>query len=121
MSVYLSLPLFMKPGQELGEGRPVTPEKLLALAADLHQRLSDAARVVELLRKRGWRNEMTLYAIGFYTRKGMKTKAQAEALLCELGIDPLYFAIEDDLDEEKDDVQAGRPRDEEGRSKPLTT
>jgi hypothetical protein len=61
--VRCTVPLFLAPGWELGEGTLADPAALRALGDDLRARCDHAAAVITALRARGWscrvgRNEL---------------------------------------------------------------
>lgn len=101
MAVFMSLWLFGKPGQELDEGEAVTPEQLRALAASMHERLTDAADIVEKLTNAGWDVQMGLYDV-FVSHPYITTQAQAEMKLADMGIDPEKLFIDEFEDEEEE-------------------
>jgi hypothetical protein len=102
MSVTLTLFLFGKPGQELGEGEEVSPAQLRALGQSLQERLQETADVVEKLTGRGWEAQMTLYDV-FLSHPYIATATEAEAQLQDLGIDPERVIIDEWDDEEEGD------------------
>lgn len=102
MAVFLMLPLFGKPGQELNEGGDVTPKELRELAEDLRERLTEAADIVEKLTGAGWEAQMGLYDIHL-SHPYIGTAAHAEERLESLGIDPEKVFIEELEDEEQEE------------------
>ena len=114
MSVTLMLFLYGKPGQELDEGGTVTPQELRDLARSLHDRLTEAADIVEKLTAAGWDVEMGLYDI-LFAHHYIETAAHAEEKLTELGIDPEKLLIDEwpdedeEFEEEEDEPELGGP------------
>jgi hypothetical protein len=104
MAVTLMMFLFGKPGQELNEGGEVTPEELRDLGRNLHERLDEAAAIVEKLTGAGWEAQMTLYDV-FLSHPYITTAVQAEQQLQNLGIDPEHVCIDEWEDEEEGDVE----------------
>src|SRR5258708_2083306 len=102
MAIQLEVPLFLKPGDHLDEGQPVTPQQLRELADGLHELLTTAAKTVEILEGQGWGNQMSLYSISLEPDTQFATVAEAEAALQRLGVHPEAVAIFDD--EEEDDL-----------------
>ena len=101
MAVFLTLPLFGKPGQELDEGEEVTAEQLRALGKDLAARLESAAEVLEKLTGAGWEAQMALYDITL-SHAYVRTESEARIRLDELGIDPDELHIMEFEDEEEE-------------------
>jgi hypothetical protein len=122
MSVFVSLHLFGKPGMELTEGEAVTSQQLRDLGDDLHDRLQEAAEIVEKLTNAGWEAQMMLYDICL-SNPYITTKAQAEEKMQDLGIDPEKLFIDEweDEDEEDFDEEEGEfaDEDEDEEEKPL--
>ena len=105
MAVSLSLFLFGKPGQELNEGGPITPQELRDLAEHMHARLLEIADMVEKLTNAGWEAQMGLYDINLY-HPYVSTEAQAAEKLEDLGIDPEKIHIDEWEDDEWEDEEA---------------
>jgi hypothetical protein len=106
MSVTLRIWLFGKPGMELDEGSPVTPDQLRALAADMDARLRGAADAVEKLTGAGWDAQMCLYDVVLW-HPYIDTAVQAEEHLHNLGLDPDRLCIDEWEDEEELDEEVG--------------
>jgi hypothetical protein len=115
MSVTIMVSLFGKPGQELDEGAPVTAEELRGLGRRLHERLDEAASIVEKLCGAGWESQMSLYDI-ILSHPYLNTTAEVEAKLEELGIDPQQVFIEEWEDEEDFDEEFEGEEGFEGES-----
>jgi hypothetical protein len=98
MAVSISIPLFMKPADEIpGSGNEVTEAQLRALAEQLHARLLRAASIVGRLRAAGCGNSLCMYDVECWT--DWPTPAQAEQELRKLGIDPADVHL-DQLDDD---------------------
>jgi hypothetical protein len=110
MIVELALPLFGKPGWELGEGEEVMPRDLRDLAEDLRGRLMEAADIVEKLTGAGWDARMTLYDVCL-SHPYISTAAQAEKMLLDLGIDPKLVAIDEWEGEDEEEEEEATPAD----------
>jgi hypothetical protein len=89
--VRCTVPLFLAPGWELGEGVAADPAALRALGDDLRARCDQAAVVVAALRARGWscrvgRNELV----------AEKACGRAAAMLdfLDADLDPVALALE---------------------------
>jgi len=96
--VYVTLPLFASPGQELSEG-PVGGGKLRALADDLRDRLRTAADVVDRLTAAGWSASAAAHDVLFQPA-GVGTREEARERLLVAGLDPEDFMIVEEVDEE---------------------
>jgi hypothetical protein len=92
--------LFGKPGQELDEGKAVTPDEIRALGQCLHERLNEAADIIDKLNRTGWESEMSLYDV-ILSHPYLRTEAEVESKLLELGIDPQKVCIMEDPDEDE--------------------
>ncbi len=100
MAVSVTLFLFGKPGQELDEGGPVTPDQVRGLGRALQARLEKAADIIEKLTGAGWDAQMGLYDV-MLSNAYIDTAVQAEAKLHDLGIDPESVAVDEWPDEEE--------------------
>jgi hypothetical protein len=112
MAVTLTLYLFGKPEVELPGGEEVTPEELRALGRDLHERLDEAAAIVEKLTGAGWDAQIALYDV-ILSHPYINTAAQAEAQLQDLGINPERVYI-DDWDDEEEEFLEGEEDPDDG-------
>jgi hypothetical protein len=100
MGVTIMVGLFGKPGQELDEGGPVTPDQLRALGQCLHVRLDEAADIIEQLNGTGWDSTMSLYDV-MLSHPYIRTESEVLDKLHDLDIEPEKVCImEDDEDEE---------------------
>lgn len=99
MPVHVTLPLFSHPGQELGEGSPVTGKQLRDLAAELGERLQKASATLDQLGAAGWTSRMAVYDV-MLAHPRVQTQEDAVRQLRELGLDPEAFIIVEDVDED---------------------
>jgi hypothetical protein len=103
VSVSVNLWLFGKPGHELNEGEEVQADQIRALAQSMHERLVQAADIVEKLTGAGWEAQMGLYDVMLYNPY-VRTEADVRIRLDDLGIDPDEVSIlEFEGDEEEDE------------------
>ena len=61
--VAATIPLFLKPGWELGEGADADPESLRNLGVELKNRLDRAGDIVDGLHGRGWNASIGMYDV----------------------------------------------------------
>jgi hypothetical protein len=101
MGVTVCLPLFGPPGRELEEGSDVKGVQLRKLAVELHERLHQAAEMLEKLHGAGWSARVAMYDV-ILTRPRVETKADAERWLGELGLAAEEFLIIEDVEEEEE-------------------
>lgn len=101
MTVYVGLPLFGSPGQELEEGARVKPQQLRDLAAELQDRLHRAAAMLELLQAAGWHAQMALHDV-LLTHDGVATREEAIQRMQALGIDPEAMMIVEEIEEDEE-------------------
>jgi hypothetical protein len=106
MAVFITLPLFSKPGVELGEGEEVTGEQLRQLGTDLALRLDMAAGMLDRLTAAGWQAGMTLYDVSL-SHPFLHTEAEARSQLDGLGIDPDQLCLDEFEDEEEFEEEEG--------------
>jgi hypothetical protein len=110
MAVSISIPLFMKPADEIpGSGDFVTEAQLGELAGELHARLMKAASIVGNLHAAGLENSLCMYDVEYWT--DWATPAQAEQQLRKLGIDPADVSLQQ-FDENGDYVDGQEDDDE---------
>jgi hypothetical protein len=102
MGVTICMPLFANAGQELEEGTRLDGPRLRLWAAELQQRLSAAADLLDRLTAGGWSCQVAMYDV-LLSCQGAQTRADAEARLRELGVDPGQLMIVEDVDEEEID------------------
>ncbi len=101
MGVTICLPLFGPPGRELEEGSDVKGVQLRKLAAELQERLSRAADMLEKLHAAGWKTRVAMYDV-ILTRPGVDTSDEAVRFLGELGLAAEEFIIMEDVEEEEE-------------------
>jgi hypothetical protein len=89
--------LWHKPGEELGEGEPLTAERLRQRAAQLQSHLQQVAAILEKLGAAGWSAATGLYDVRL-THPRVTTANQALDYLAKLGVDPDGVYI-DEFDE----------------------
>ena len=99
MGVTVSLPLFGNPGRELEEGEPIQGRQLRKLAADLHERLLQAADLLDTLALDGWITKVALFDV-LLQHPQVQTQEQAAARLRALGANLETFLIVEDPEEE---------------------
>jgi hypothetical protein len=99
MAVTVSLPLFGNPGRELEEGEPLQGRQLRQLAADLHERLSRCADLVDRLLLDGWQTQAAMFDVLLEHRE-VHSREQAIARLRALGADPEAFLIVEEVEDE---------------------
>jgi hypothetical protein len=103
MGVTVCLPLFANPGQELEEGVAVKGQQLRDLAAELHDRLHQAADTLDRLAAAGWTCQLALYEVLLFHSE-VRTREEAALQLSALGIDPEALMILEDVEEEEDEA-----------------
>jgi hypothetical protein len=103
MGVTVSLPLFANPGQELEEGAAVKGQQLRDLAADLTERLHQAADALDRLTAAGWSCQVAMYELLLFHNE-VRTREEAALKLRALGIDPSSLMIVEDVEQEKDEA-----------------
>jgi hypothetical protein len=89
--VRCTVPLFLAPAWELGEGADADPAALRALGADLAARCSHAAAVVEALRARGWSCRVARHELVADKRCG---RAAAMRDFLDADLDPVALTLE---------------------------
>jgi hypothetical protein len=99
MGVHVTLPLFAGPGHELEEGAVVTGRQLRDVAANLHDRLNEAADLVDRLGADGWAANVAQYDL-LFGHPHVENEEQALRRLRELNIDPERFMIVEDVAED---------------------
>jgi hypothetical protein len=99
MAVNVCLPLFGNAGHELEEGKPLRSSQLRTLANDLAERLLQLADLLDRLHEGGWSATTAMYD-AFLVHPEVNTRAEAEAKLTSLGLDPALFMIVEEVDEE---------------------
>jgi hypothetical protein len=98
MPVYVTLPLFGLPGQELGEDAAPGGRQLRALGDELRERLHRAAEAVDRLTAAGW-SARTGASDVLFQYAAVRDPEEAGRRLRELGLDPEQFLIfEEDED-----------------------
>jgi hypothetical protein len=100
MGVTVCLPLFGAAGQELEEGQPIRGQQVRELATSLGERLLAAADLIDRLAAVGWPARVALCDV-IFTCAAIATRAEAEARLRELGVDPEVMVIFEDVEEEE--------------------
>jgi hypothetical protein len=100
MTVYVGVPLFGNPGQELEEGSAIRPQQLRQLAAELSDRLNRAAATLERLLAAGWHAQLALHDV-LLTHEAVATREQAVQHLRDLGIDPEELMIVEEMEDEE--------------------
>jgi hypothetical protein len=101
MGVTVSLPLFGNPGRELEEGEPIRGRQLRDLADNLHQRLLQAAELIDKLALDGWVTQTAMFDV-LLNHREVETQEQAVTRLRALGADPDAFLIVEDVAEDED-------------------
>ena len=99
MTVYVTLPLFGLPGQELGEGAGPTGRQLRALGETLRDRLHRAADAVDRLTAAGWSAGLGASDV-LFQHAAVRAPDEAARRLTELGLDPEEFLIFEEADDE---------------------
>jgi hypothetical protein len=99
MAVNVCLPLFGNAGHELEEGMPLRPSQLRTLAEELADRLRQLADLLDRLQAGGWSATTAMYD-AFLVHPAVHTRADAEAKLAMLGLDPVLFMIVEEEEEE---------------------
>jgi hypothetical protein len=100
MGVTICLPLFANAGQELEEGTRLDGPRLRQWAAELQERLTAAADLLDKLTAGGWACQVAMYDV-LLSCPGVETQADAETRLRELGVDVGQFMIVEDVDEDE--------------------
>src|SRR5262245_60587769 len=98
MPVYVTLPLFGLPGQELGEEVP-GGRQLRALGDELRERLHRAAEAVDRLTAAGW-SARTGASDVLFQHASVHDPEEATRRLRELGLDPEWFLIFEEANDE---------------------
>jgi hypothetical protein len=99
MGVTICLPLFGPPGRELDEGSPLIGQQLRNLATELHERLHNAADILDRLAAADWSTRVAMYDV-ILSRPGVETKEDAVGRLAELGMTAEEFIIIEDVEDE---------------------
>jgi hypothetical protein len=125
MAVFINLPLFFKPGYELGEGEEVTGEQIRNLGQDLAARLEHIGNLVDKLTGAGWEAQTGLYDV-MLSHPFFRTADEARAQLDGLGIDPEHVNLDEFEDEDdellEDEFDEEDEREDEGEgNEPLST
>lgn len=87
-----TIPLFLKPGWELGEGADAEPALLRDLGEELAGRLAGAADALEALLRRGWSASVGLYDV-WATKDCRRAEAMNDFLAA--GLDPVTLCLEE--------------------------
>jgi hypothetical protein len=98
MPVYVTLPLFGLPGQELGEDAEPNGRRLRALGDELRERLHRAAEAVDRLVAAGW-SARTGASDVLFQHAAVRDPDDAGRRLRESGLDPEQFLIFEEDDE----------------------
>jgi hypothetical protein len=98
MGVTIGLPLFGNPGRELEEGEPIRGRHLRDLAANLNERLTRAADLIDKLALDGWTTAVAAFDV-LLSHPQVHTQEQAVMRLQALGADPNIFVIIEDVEE----------------------
>lgn len=103
MGVTVTLPLFGNPGQELEEGSAVKGQQLRELAAQLQERLAQAADKLDKLAGTGWSTQLAMYDVILF-HPHVHTREEVVARVQALGIDPEQLMIVEDVEEDEDEL-----------------
>jgi hypothetical protein len=98
MAVNVCLPLFGNAGHELEEGTPLRSSQLRTLADEMAERLGQLADILDQLQAGGWSATTAMYD-AMLAHPAVHTRAEAEAKLAKLGLDPALFMIVEEEDE----------------------
>jgi hypothetical protein len=105
MAVFINLPLFFKPGYELGtEGDEVTGEQIRQLGQELAARLDHIGGLVDKLTAAGWEAQTGLYDV-MLSHPFFRTAEEARTQLNGLGIDPEHVNLDEFDDEDEEMVE----------------
>jgi hypothetical protein len=97
--VNVSIFLWSKPGDALGESEPLSAERLREHSAQLHAHLQRVAAILEKLTAAGWSATMGLYDVSL-SHPRVTTADQAKDFLRKLDVDPDDVYIDENEDEE---------------------
>jgi hypothetical protein len=99
MPVYVTLPLFGTPGQELEESVPLNGRQLRHLGDELRDRLHKAAGAIDRLVAAGWDARIASNDV-ILRHPAVKTPDDAARQWSDLGLDPEMFLVFEDIDDE---------------------
>ncbi len=109
MAVIITLPLFGKPGYELGEGVEVSGEQVRQLGRELAERLDTVAGLLDKLTAAGWDAQTGLYDV-MLSHPFLRTEAEARTQLDGLGIDPEEVSL-DEFEDEDEEPEMDEPEE----------
>jgi predicted ribosome quality control (RQC) complex YloA/Tae2 family protein len=100
MNVFVELPLWGKPVDELGEDEEISAERLREQAEEMYEHLHEVAEIVEKITVLGWKASVAMYELQLELPEEITSADQAEQKLLDLGIDTSLVQISEWSDED---------------------